>query len=80
VLQVLGERQRNALGHPAENNRVARDSIWRIRPHLFDELFRTLSNFQADRIHELLMWAILDSGYWLCLLLAMPAAGCLFMI
>jgi hypothetical protein len=28
----------------------------------------------------LLMWAILDSGYWLCLLLAMPAAGCLFMI
>jgi hypothetical protein len=47
---------------------------------LFDELFRTLSNFQADRIHELLMWAILDSGYWLCLLLAMPAAGCLFMI
>ena len=23
----------------------------------------------------ILMWAILDSGYWLCLLLALPAAG-----
>src|SRR5262249_57427369 len=54
---VLRKRERYAFGHTAEDDRDAGYAKWRIAVEVFDKLLRTLANFEANSVHNLLTLA-----------------------